>query len=158
MITGGVYINKLKIIGILVMLIFILSSIPVVQSSSSDDDSPVVTIVNPTEGYFHFSGIKLFPTILKIFSDTMGFGGFRVVPVQAQVQDDIDPSEDISVYMYVKDDEQGNMTWNSDKTLFERKWIGPDLGVFTLNITAEDSSGNIGYSEMEVWYFCFIPE
>jgi len=140
------------------IFIFILSTIPIVQSSSSDDDPPIVTIVNPTEGYFHFSGIKLFPTILGILSDTMGFGGFRVVPVQVQVEDDVDPPEDISVYMYVKEDEQGNMTWNSEKSLFQRKWIGPDLGVYTLNITAEDSSGNIGFSEMEVWYFCFIPE
>jgi len=88
----------------------------------------------------------------------MGFGGFRVIPVQVEVQDDLDPPEDISVYMYVKEDEQGDMTWNSRKNLFERKWIGPDLGDFTLNITAEDSGGNIGYAEMEVWYFCFIPE
>jgi len=115
-----------------------------VQSTSNhDNDPPVVTIVNPTEGYFHFSGIKLFPTILNLLSDTMGFGGFRVVPVQVQVEDDTDPPEDINVYMYVKEDEQGNMTWNNNKNLFERKWIGPDLGVYTLNITAEDTGGNI---------------
>ena len=153
------YKMKKKTVGILMVLIFIFSMIPIVQSSSNTDDTPpTITIVNPTEGYFHFSGIKLFPTILNIVSDTMGFGGFRVVPVQVQVEDDVDPPEDISVYMYVKEDEQGNMTWNSEKSLFQRKWIGPDLGVYTLNITAEDSSGNIGYSEMEVWYFCFIPE
>jgi hypothetical protein len=155
---GGVIIKKLKIIGILLMIMFLLSTIPIVQSGNSDDDPPVVTIVNPTEGYFHFSGIKLFPTIVNIVADTMGFGGFRVRPVRVQVEDDVDPPEDISVYMYVKEDEQGNMTYNSDNNLFERKWIGPDLGVYTLNITAEDSGGNIGSIEMEVWYFCFIPE
>ena len=150
---------KKKIIGFFMMRIFVFSMIQIVQSSNIIDDTPpTITIVNPTEGYFHFSGIKLFPTILDIIDDTMGFGGFRLVPVQVQVEDDTDPPEDISVYMYVKEDEQGEMIWNSNKNLFERKWIGPDLGVFTLNITAEDTSNNIGYIEMNVWYFCFIPE
>ena len=139
--------------------ICILSAIPVVNSNSNNGDNPpTVTIVNPTEGYFHFSGIKLFPTILNIVADTMGFGGFRVRPVRVQVEDDIDSPEEIEVYMYVKEDEQGNMTYNSNNNLFERKWIGPDLGVYTLNITAKDSGGNTGSTEMEVWYFCFIPE
>ncbi|KYK22908.1 hypothetical protein AYK21_03360 [Thermoplasmatales archaeon SG8-52-2] len=155
---GGVKIKKPKILGIIIMIIFILSTVPIVQSGNSDDDPPVVTIVNPTKGYFHFSGIKLVPTIINIVADTMGFGGFRVRPVRVQVEDDVDPPEDISVYMYVKEDEQGIMTYNNDSNLFERKWIGPDLGVYILNITAEDSGGNIGSTEMEVWYFCFIPE
>jgi len=150
---------KIKIIGILMILIFVFSTIPIVKSSNNTDDTPpTITIVNPTTGYFHFSGIKLFPTIFNIIAGTMGFGGFRLVPVQVQVEDDLDPPEDINVYMYVKENEQGEMVWNSNKNLFERKWIGPDLGVFTLNITAEDTSGNFGYAEMEVWYFCFIPE
>lgn len=150
---------KKKIIGFFMVLIFVFSIIPIVQSNSINDDTPpTITIVNPTEGYFHFSGIKLFPTILNIIHDTMGFGGFRVRPVQVSVEDDTDPPEEVSVYMYVKEDEQGEMIWNSKKSLFERKWIGPDLGVFTVNITAEDTSGNIGYTEMNVWYFCFIPE
>jgi hypothetical protein len=141
------------------MLIFTFSATPLVQSNSNiDDNAPEITIVNPTEGYFHFSGIKLFETFLDLKSDTMGFGGFRVRPVQVQVEDDTDVPEDISVYMYVKEDEQGEMAWNGENNLFERKWIGPDLGVFTLNISAEDTSQNIAYSEMEVWYFCFIPE
>ena len=123
-----------------------------------DNIPPVVKILNPTEGYFHFSGIKLLPTFLNLIADTMGFGGFRVRPVQVEVEDDVNAARDISVYMYVKEDEQREMTWNSNKNLFERKWIRPDLGFYTLNITAEDTSGNIGYAEMEVWYFCFIPE
>jgi len=151
--------KKIKITAILTVLLFILSVTPMVQSDNSQDDSPpTITIVNPTTGYFHFSGIKLFPTILNLIADTMGFGGFRVVPVRVQVEDDVDPTEDIYVYMYVKENEQGEMELNSRNNLFERKWIGPDLGVFTMNITAEDTSGNIGYAEMDVWYFCFIPE
>ncbi|MBN1280565.1 MAG: hypothetical protein JXA00_02850 [Candidatus Thermoplasmatota archaeon] len=159
--------SVVKIIGIITMLLTIasatqLSATPPVNESMTTtalgDEPPEITIVNPTEGYFHFSGIKLFPTVLNLVADTMGFGGFRVRPVQVSVTDDIDPPEDIAVYMYVYDEEQGNMTWNNQTQLFERKWIGPDLGVFTMNITAEDSTGNIGFATMDVWYFCFIPE
>lgn len=128
------------------------------HSAGFEDEPPVIEIVNPTEGYFHFSGIKLFPTIFNLVGDTMGFGGFRVRPVQVKVTDDIDAPEDLLVYMYVYDEEQGNMTWNSATELFERKWIGPDLGTFTMNISASDSGGNTAYKEMSVWYFCFIPE
>lgn len=131
---------------------------PFAQSTVIEDEPPVIQIVNPAEGYFHFSGIKLFPTILNLVADTMGFGGFRLRPVQVNVTDDIDAPEDMTVYMYVYENEQGNMTWNSDSGLHERKWIGPDLGTFTMNISAQDSSGNIAYKEMTVWYFCFIPE
>jgi len=71
----------------------ILSAIPIVQSNSNTDNTPpTVTIVNPTKGYFHFSGIKLFPTIFYLISDTMGFGGFRLRPVQVKVEDDTDPT------------------------------------------------------------------
>jgi len=143
----------------LVTVSFLLcATLPLVQSTSIDDTPPTITLVNPTEGYFHFSGIKLFPTFLDIIADTMGFGGFRVRPVQVEVEDDTDPPEDLSVYMFVKDDEQGEMIWNSDEEIFERQWIGPDLGVFTVNISAEDTSENINYLELDVWYFCFIPE
>jgi len=129
------------------------------ESITSDDTTPpALEIVNPTEGYFHFSGIKLFPTQLDIVADTMGFGGFRVRPVQVRVTDDTDSAQDISVYMYVYEDEQGPMSYNSNSDLYERKWIGPDLGVFTLTITAEDTSNNVASVEMEVWYFCFVPE
>ncbi len=124
----------------------------------SDNIPPVIKIINPTKGYFHFSGIKMFPTFLRMMSDTIGFGGFRLRPIQVQVQDNIDSPEYLNVYMFVKEDEQGEMTWNSTKNLFERKWIGSDIGVYKLNITAEDTSGNIGYTTIELWYLCFIPE
>ena len=151
--------KNLKVICFVSMMFIITSLVPIVNADNTlIDNPPTVKIVNPTEGYFHFSGIKLFPTFLNVVADTMGFGGFRLVPVQVEVEDDIDPPEDLDVYMYVNENEQGNMTWNSKTNLYERKWIGPDLGVFTLNITASDSMGNIGYAEMVVWYFCFIPE
>jgi hypothetical protein len=129
-----------------------------IPSAASQDEPPVIEIVNPTEGYFHFSGIKLFPTVLNLVGDTMGFGGFRVRPVKVRITDDIDAPQDVLVYMYVDDNEQGNMTWDIFSGLHQRRWIGPDLGTFTMNISAQDSGGNIAYKEMIVWYFCFVPE
>ncbi len=123
-----------------------------------DEEPPVITLVNPAVGYFHFSGIKLFPTMLNLVYDTMGFGGFRLRPVQVQVTDNVDPAENLTVYMYVYDNEQGAMAYNPQSDLFERKWIGPDLGVFTMNITAADTAGNVGTFTLDVWYFCFVPE
>lgn len=151
--------KKCTVIGVLLVLTAALLPVPLIHSSSVIDETPpTVTIVNPTEGYFHFSGIKLFPTVFDNKAETKGFGGFRVRPVQVQVEDNIDPPQDIDVYMFVKSDEQGDMMYNSETTLFERKWIGPDLGVYTINITAKDTSNNTGYAEIDVWYFCFIPE
>jgi hypothetical protein len=149
---------KRKILTMLLITCLLVLSQVTITYANLDDTPPTIEIKNPTEGYFHFSGIKLFPTILNLVADTMGFGGFRLRPVQVSVQDDTDPPEDINVYMYVYEEEQGNMTWNNETNFHERKWIGPDLGVFTLNISAKDSSNNVGYVEMEVWYFCFIPE
>lgn len=153
-------------VGMLVTIMLVLPMTPLADSLKNtslneigeDNTPPTIEIINPTEGYFHFSGIKLFPTQLDIVADTLGFGGFRVKPVQVQVTDNADAPQDISVYMYVYEDEQGPMDYNSNNNLHERKWIGPDLGVFTLNITAEDTSNNVESIEMEVWYFCFVPE
>jgi hypothetical protein len=155
-----------KIGGILVALLTLTlgsvfagtDSISSIDDTGLDTTPPTIEIINPTEGYFHFSGIRLFPTQLDIVADTMGFGGFRVKPVQVRATDDIDSPQNISVYMYVYEDEQGKMNYNSNTNLHERKWIGPDLGVFTLNITAEDTSNNSNSMDLEVWYFCFIPE
>lgn len=124
----------------------------------TQDDPPIVEIKNPTKGYFHFSGIRLFATYLDLVYDTMGFGGFRVKPVQASITDDNDEPEDLIVTLYANDIKERDMAFNSESGLFEGKWIGPDLGVFTMKITAEDSFGNIAIAEMDVWYFCFVPE
>jgi len=123
----------------------------------AQDDPPVVEIKNPTKGYFHFSGIRLFATYLDVVYDTMGFGGFRLRPVQVFTDDDVDDSEDLIVNIYIDDELRDTAIYNTENGYHELKWIGPRLGVFTLKATAEDSQGNIGSAEMDVWYFCFIP-
>jgi len=130
----------------------------IIIEDPNQDDAPEIEIKNPIKGYFHFSGIKLFATYLDLVYDTMGFGGFRVRPVQAKITDDNDNAEDLIVTLYANEVKERDMVYNEQSELFEGKWIGPDLGVFTMKITAEDTSGNIGIAEMDVWYFCFIPE
>lgn len=124
----------------------------------TQDEAPVVTIQNPTQGYFHFSGIRLFATYLNILDNTVGFGGFRIRPVQILAQDDVDESEDLIVRIYINDNLRGVAVYNPNNGYHELQWVGPGLGVYSLKVTAEDSQGNIGTAEMDVWYFCFIPE
>ncbi|MBS3749723.1 MAG: hypothetical protein KGY67_08520 [Candidatus Thermoplasmatota archaeon] len=122
----------------------------------SQDEPPVVEIVNPTEGYFHFSGIRLFPSS-GIIADTLGFGGFRLQPLKIYTEDDFDDSSDLIVTVLIDEEQLGTASYNDDAEVHEIKWTGPNLGTFTLSVTAEDSLGNIGRDEMQVWYFCFIP-
>jgi hypothetical protein len=127
-------------------------------AETKDDMAPEITIENPVEGYFHFSGIKLFKTPLDLIGDTMGFGGFRVRPVQATITDDLDNPDNITAVLYVDDVKERDMIYNSETELFEGKWIGPALGTYTMKIVAEDSSENRAEVTMSVWYFCFVPE
>jgi len=130
----------------------------IIINDPAKDNPPIVEIKNPTKGYFHFSGIRLFATYLDVIYDTMGFGGFRVRPVQIFTDDDNDNNEDLIVKIYIDDELRDTAIYNSENGYHELKWVGPRLGVFTLKATAEDTQGNIGSAELDVWYFCFIPE
>ncbi len=133
-----------------------LISKSIIVRDPAQDEPPVVEIVNPTEGYFHFSGIRLFPS-LGFISDTLGFGGFRLRPLQIYTEDDVDDSADLIVTVFIDDETLGTAVYNEDAEVHEIQWTGPRLGTFTLLVQAEDSMGNIGEDEMQVWYFCFIP-
>jgi len=142
-------------------LVLISSAILIPNVTSlvqNDTTPPEITIENPVQGYFHFSGIQLFETPLDIVGDTMGFGGFRVRPVQATITDDVDEPADLTVELFADDAKERDMTYNSENGLFEGQWIGPALGTYTMRIVAEDSSGNTAEETMTVWYFCFVPE
>lgn len=123
----------------------------------SIDNPPVVEFKNPAAGYFHFSGIRLFPTPLDLIADTMGFGGFRLRPLQIYTSDDKDENSELNVSVFIDDEKLGDAIYNSDTGYHEIKWTGPKLGTFNLKAVAEDTSENVGEVEMEVWYFCFIP-
>jgi hypothetical protein len=147
---------------IIVCCLVLISSAVLIPSVTSlvqnDTTPPEIIIENPVEGYFHFSGIKLFETPLDIIGNTLGFGGFRVRPVQARITDDVDEPEDLTVELFTDDVKERDMLYNSENGLFEGKWIGPALGTFTMKIVASDSSGNSAEETMTVWYFCFVPE
>ena len=121
------------------------------------DQIPNVEIINPMKGYFHFSGIPLFPTFLDIFSDTASIGGFRIRPIIINVTDDIDESADIVVKIFLNGEEKGNVTYYPDSGVFKWKWTGLALGTYNLTVTAMDSSNNIGSAQLDVWNICFIP-
>ena len=122
----------------------------------TQDEPPNVEIVNPTEGYFHFSGIRLFPSF-GLLGDTLGFGGFRLRPLQLRAEDDIDEPDDLIVEVKIDDEPLGTASYNNNEQLHELQWTGPALGTFTVTVTCEDSTGNIGTDSLDVWYFCFIP-
>lgn len=128
----------------------------IIVRDPAQDEPPVIEIRNPTEGYFHFSGIRLFPTF-GLIGDTLGFGGFRLQPLKFYTEDDVDASQDLLVEVYIDDESLGTATYNADEQVHELQWTGPALGTFSLSVTCEDSSGNIGENDLDVWYFCFIP-
>jgi len=151
---------KNKFMLICSTLIITAATIPCILGNNiiSDSTPPEITIINPVQGYFHFSGIQLFKTPLNLVGDTMGFGGFRIRPVQATIFDDMDGPEEITAVLFANDVKERDLVYNSENDLFEGKWIGPDLGTFTMKIVAEDSNGNSAEESMTVWYFCFVPE
>ena len=151
--------KKLILLMLLILTIY-MTTIPCIFGNNLNQDNtpPSITIINPVQGYFHFSGIQLFETPFDLIGDTMGFGGFRVRPVQAIISDDVDGPEGITATLYADDVKERDMMYNNENEMFEGKWIGPDLGTFTMKIVAEDSSSNIAEASMTVWYFCFVPE
>ena len=118
---------------------------------------PEVEIVNPREGYFNFSGIPLFPTVLNLLADTVSFGGFRLRPIQINATDEVDNSEDLIVKVYLNGEEQGNASYCCDWRLHEWFWTGRALGTYQLKVTTENTFGLKRSAEMKVWNFCFIP-
>ncbi len=148
--------KKISIGLLLGLLLTGLLAMPIQSLLIEDTEAPEITLVNPTLGYFHFSGIKLFP--LNAFSRTMGFGGFRLRPVQANITDNEDEPSILNVSLYIDGELERIMEYNEDSELFEGKWIGPGLGTYTMNVTASDTSGNTASEEWDIWYFCFIPE
>jgi hypothetical protein len=118
---------------------------------------PSVEIINPREGYVHFSGIPLIPTPFNLISDTMSLGGFRLRPVIINATDDFDESEDLIVNVYLNGEYQGNASYCCDWRKHEWFWTGWALGNYILKITVEDSQGEIVRAEMKVFNFCFLP-
>ena len=121
-----------------------------------ENEPPVVEIVNPKKGYFHFYGIPLRSTRFNLIADTMSIGGFKLRPITINVTDDFDESEDLTVKVFLNGEEKGNPSYCYDCKLHEWYWREKTLGTYNLTITAEDSLGEVGSAEMIVWNFCLI--
>lgn len=148
------YVRKLLFVCIVTNFFFL--SLSCVQAP--DTDPPTITLINPSPGYFHFSGIQLFKTRFSVLGDTIGLGGFRLRPVQVEVTDSVDEPSDLIVLLFIDGDLERPMLYNEEKGVFEGQWIGPGLGTFSMNISAINSRGSIAHLDLDVWYFCFIPE
>jgi hypothetical protein len=119
---------------------------------------PIVEIINPKEGYFHFSGIPLFPTVLNLLADTASLGGFRLRPIQVNAMDDNDGSGELFVKLCIDDEDKGYGTWNTETKYYEWQWTGWALGTYRLRVKARDIWGaESNWATLEVWNFCFIP-
>ena len=121
------------------------------------DQPPEIGVINPKEGYFHFSGIPLIPTQFDLIANTVSFGGFRMRPIIINATDDFTNRENLTVTVYINDVLQGEALYCCDWNLHEWFWTGLSLGNYKLKFTAEDLSGNTNSVEIDVWNFCFIP-
>lgn len=118
---------------------------------------PLVEIINPKEGYLHFFGIPLFPTLLNLISDTKSIGGFRFRPIIINATDDNFNRTDLIVKVYLNDELQGNASYCCDWKLHEWFWSGQAFGKYNLTITAEDPLGAIGTAEMSIFNIRTFP-
>jgi len=121
------------------------------------DAPPTVEIINPKEGYFHFSGIPLVPTVLNLLSDTASLGGFRLNPMMVDATDDYNEKEDLTVKFYLNGEERGEGEYHNCTQYHELKWTGWALGEYNLTVTAFDAYDGNTTASMTVWNFCFIP-
>jgi hypothetical protein len=126
---------------------------------SHDVQPPEVQILNPKEGYFHVLGVPLveIPIPFDFMYGTMALGGFRKQPLEFYVTDDTDIPEDLTVTIQINEVDEGTAHLNPLTSHFEWTWTGLGFNVYTLRVTAEDRSGNVGFDELPVWYFCLLP-
>jgi hypothetical protein len=120
------------------------------------NEAPVVVIENPKEEYIHIFGYPLTRTAISIISHTIALGGFKLNPVIINATDDADNGKNLTVKVFLNNVEMGNATYCCDWRLHEWFWTSFSFGNYVLKVTAEDSSGAIGTTEMEVFNICII--
>jgi len=122
-----------------------------------ENQPPSVEIVNPREGYIHFSGIPLFPTALNLLANTVSFGGFRLEPIQVSATDGGPDGDYLAVWLFINDEDKGLGTWNQETGYYEWQWTGWARGIYSLRVIARDQYGAEDQAYMNVWNLCFIP-
>jgi Fe-S cluster biogenesis protein NfuA len=126
-------------------------------NDGSPNMPPIVEIINPTEGYYHFRGNPVFPTIVNIPADTVSIGGFRYQPIIINASDDFDNASDLIVKIFLDGELQGDASYCCDWKLFEWFWTGFAIGKYQLMVTAEDSFGAVSSDTLEIWNLCVLP-
>ena len=130
---------------------------PIWTFSTGRPPLPEVRIVNPREGYFHFSGVPLFKNIFHFFADTANIGGFRLRPIQVNGTNGGPDGDPLMVRLFINGEDKGAGTWNPETEYYEWQWTGWALGTYLLEVWAEDQYGYVTFDEISVWNFCFIP-
>ena len=109
-----------------------------------DKTAPSVTFIKPEEGYLHYFGRAIVPTIRN---KTIIAGGIKV---EANVTSA--PSEVQNVVFYVDE----NRRHNTSEPPYIWRW-GLAFGRHTLKVTAFDEAGYNASKEMEVTIFSILP-
>jgi len=132
-----------------------LASAHTTTAMADDTTPPEVTILSPREGYIHFVGIELFQNPLGL---TMTMGAFLLRPGVAVALDNVDHASELNVTVSL-DDKPGIDAYfvPCDNTFEWTGSLGLGFGIYTLTVEAEDTSGNTGSAEMQVFYDCILP-
>jgi len=147
--------KRKEIIAILTIALLVLSSSVVIGGIRNEPpEKEIIEIVNPREGYFHFSGIPLFPTVLNLFDDTVSFGGFGLRPIQVDTGGGPD-SETIMVELFINGEYKGYGTLNPETWYHEWEWTERAFGTYAFQLIAVDMYGAVvDWAYFEVWNFC----
>jgi rhodanese-related sulfurtransferase len=120
------------------------------------DTPPTIKVVNPVEGYIHFSGRPLFPTILDVLGDTIAIGGFRMNPMMVDAIDDYNTRADLTVKFFIDGEELGEGVIDncSHHTI---QWTGFAIGTFNVTVTVWDAYQGNNTASISVRNFCILP-
>ena len=148
--------------GIALVVILLLVSVSVVLSATivglvlNEREPPKVEIVNPKEGYFHFSGIPLFPTAFNFIADTVSIGGFKLRLIQVNATSD-DKGENLLVWLHIDDKDMGYGNRNLETGYYEWQWTEKALGTYRFKTKAKDIYGlESDWASTTIWNFCFF--
>lgn len=124
-------------------------------AAGDDTTPPEVTILNPEEGSIHVGGIELFHNPLGV---TMTLAAFMLRPGVARATDNVDQPNELNVTVSLDGKQPITASFVPCDNTFEWKGsLGRGVGMHTLTVTAEDTSGNVGSTQLQFFYLCILP-
>ncbi len=128
---------------------------PTADATGDDTTPPEVTILNPEEGSIHVGGIELFP---NPYGGTVTLAAFMLRPGVATAVDNVDQPNELTVTVSLDGEQRTTASFVPCDNTFEWQGsLGIGFGMHTLTVAAEDTSGNVGSTEMEIFYLCILP-